>query len=101
MPRRRKRRYWRFRHTPVRQPLRRQIFTRHRLPAATGTENRTHLRSSQFGSFISRYPTTGMARCCARATTGKAAARPSPAMNSRRRIRGLPRWIGGAYRGAG
>jgi hypothetical protein len=29
--------------------------------------------------------------CCAHATTGHAAAPPSPAMNSRRRIRDLPR----------
>jgi hypothetical protein len=29
--------------------------------------------------------------CCARATTGHAVALPSPAMNSRRRIRDLPR----------
>ena len=38
-----------------------------------------------------RYPMTGIAGCCARATTGHAAALPSPAMNSRRRIRDLPR----------
>ena len=34
---------------------------------------------------------TGIAACCARATTGHAAALPSPTMNSRRRIRDLPR----------
>ncbi len=32
-------------------------------------------------------PTTGIAGFCARATSGHAAALPSPAMNSRRRIR--------------
>jgi len=31
-------------------------------------------------------PITGIAGCCARATTGHAAALPSPTMNSRRRI---------------
>jgi hypothetical protein len=31
-------------------------------------------------------PTTGSAGCCARATSGHAAALPIPAMNSRRRI---------------
>ena len=36
-----------------------------------------------------------------RTTTGQAAALPSPAMDSRRRIRHLPRWIRGDYRGAG
>jgi hypothetical protein len=40
-------------------------------------------------------PITGIAGCCARATTGHAAALPSPAINSRRRI-GYPpsRFIG-------
>jgi hypothetical protein len=33
-----------------------------------------------------RYPITGVVGCCARATTGHAAALPSPAMNSRRLI---------------
>jgi hypothetical protein len=33
-----------------------------------------------------RYPTTGTAGCCARAAGGHAAAPPSPAMKSRRRI---------------
>jgi hypothetical protein len=32
------------------------------------------------------YPIIGIVRCCARATTGHAAAPPSPAMNSRRRM---------------
>ena len=45
-------------------------------------------------------PITGIAGCCALAASGHAAALPSPAMNSRRRIRDLPRWIRGAYRGA-
>jgi hypothetical protein len=40
-----------------------------------------------------RLPIIGIAACCARATTGHAAALPSPAMNSRRRIRDLPCWI--------
>ena len=35
----------------------------------------------------SRNPITGIAGCCARAASGHAAALPSPAMNSRRRIR--------------
>jgi hypothetical protein len=38
------------------------------------------------------HATTGGADCCARATTGIAAARPSPAMNSRRRISALQRF---------
>jgi hypothetical protein len=38
-----------------------------------------------------RIPITGTAGCCARATTGHAAAPPIPAMNSRRRIHDLPR----------
>ena len=37
-----------------------------------------------------RYPITGIVGCCARAASGLAAALPSPAMNSRRRIRDLP-----------
>jgi hypothetical protein len=41
----------------------------------------------------------GCLRRWARAVSGHAAALPSPAMNSRRRIRDLPRSIGGAYRG--
>ena len=36
-----------------------------------------------------------------RAASGHAAARPSPAMNSLRRNRDLPRWIRGAYPGQG
>jgi hypothetical protein len=44
--------------------------------------------------------TTGNAGCWPRATNGHAAVL-SPAMNSRRRIRDLPRWIGAAYRGWG
>ena len=44
---------------------------------------------------------TGIAGCCARAASGQAAALPSPAMNSRRRICDLPRWIRGAYPGRG
>jgi hypothetical protein len=39
--------------------------------------------------------------CCARANTGHAAALPSPAMNSRRRIPDPPADRGGAYRGGG
>jgi hypothetical protein len=38
-----------------------------------------------------RNPIVGIIGCCARATTGHAAALPSPAMNSLRRIRDLPR----------
>ena len=38
------------------------------------------------GGVLLRNPITGTAACCARATTGHAAALPSPAMNSRRRI---------------
>ena len=37
------------------------------------------------------YPLTPNAPCCARATIDHAAALASPAMNSRRRIRDLPR----------
>src|SRR5216683_2579085 len=47
-------------------------------------------------------PITGFADCCARAPAGHAAALPSPAMNSRRRIHHLfklPLWA--AYRGRG
>jgi hypothetical protein len=33
-----------------------------------------------------RYPITGIAGCCALATSGHAAALPSPTMNCRRRI---------------
>jgi hypothetical protein len=38
-----------------------------------------------------RYPTTGIAGCCARTANGHAGALPSPAMNARRRIRYLLR----------
>ena len=49
-----------------------------------------------------RNPITGTAGCCARATTGHAAAPPSPAMNSRRRIRHpLKPLVRAAYRGRG
>jgi hypothetical protein len=49
-----------------------------------------------------RNPTTGIARCCARAANGlTAAAPPRSVMNSRRRIRDLPRWIREAYPGRG
>jgi putative ABC transport system substrate-binding protein len=40
--------------------------------------------------WVLRNPITGIAACCARATTGQAAAPPSPAMNSLRLIQ-LPR----------
>jgi hypothetical protein len=39
--------------------------------------------------------------CCAHATTGHAAALPSPAMNFRRRVRHPSRWTRGAYPDAG
>ena len=42
------------------------------------------------GPHKSRKPITGTVDCCARATTGHAAALPIPAMNSRRRILDLP-----------
>ena len=50
-------------------------------------------KAAQRGAFLSgalvlRKPTTGIAGCCARAMSGQtAAATPSVAMNSRRRIR--------------
>jgi hypothetical protein len=46
-------------------------------------------------------PITGNFDSCARAAIGHAAAMPRPAMNSRRRIRDLLRWIRGAYPGRG
>src|SRR5262249_49545836 len=42
-------------------------------------------------ALASRYPTTGIAGCCALAASGHAAAPPKRAMNSRRRI-GIPRF---------
>jgi hypothetical protein len=48
-----------------------------------------------------RSPITGITACCARTTSGNAAALPSPAINSRRRIGDLLRWISEAYRGPG
>jgi hypothetical protein len=62
-------------------------------------------KRGEVGSFSSPAVSTPTRRirwpCCARATAGHAAVLPSPAMNSRRRIRDLPRDRGGAYRGAG
>jgi hypothetical protein len=46
-------------------------------------------------------PITGTVDCCARATTGHAAALPSPAMNSLRRILDPSPWIRRAYRSDG
>src|ERR1700730_3256191 len=43
-------------------------------------------RKDESGDELSRNPITGTAGCCARAANGHAAAPPSPAMNSRRRI---------------
>jgi hypothetical protein len=48
-----------------------------------------------------RNPITGIAGCCARAASGHAAALPSPAINSRRRILKSFPWIKEAYRGKG
>jgi hypothetical protein len=57
------------------------------------------------GSFSSPGMSTPMRRtrspCCARATTGHAAALPSPAMNCRRRIRDPSRWISEPYHNDG
>ena len=50
---------------------------------AINTEPTPRLR----GAVLLRNPITGIVSCCARATTGHAAALPSPAMNSRRLIR--------------
>ena len=60
----------------------------------------TFLASSSADTEL-RNPITGLAGCCARATTDHAAALPSPAMNSRRRILISPADRGGAYRGGG
>jgi hypothetical protein len=47
------------------------------------------MTSIVLGTLVS-HPIIGIAGCCALAATGHAAVLPSPAMNSRRRIRDLP-----------
>jgi hypothetical protein len=60
------------------------------------------IRGFALGSFSSCGRTTPMRRtrsgCCAREVSGHAAALPSPAMNSRRRVCDLPRCSGSLSR---
>ena len=46
---------------------------------------------SDSGDPLFKYPTAGIAGCCARAATGQVAAPPSSLMNSRRLMRAHPK----------
>jgi hypothetical protein len=56
--------------------------------------NKAAINSPASGEPVPRYPITGTAGCCPRAATGHTAAPPSPAINSRRRISALQRFVG-------